>query len=37
MADYNEDWRIPNPNWQLGDSNKCVKLSKDKIAYQVVI
>ena len=34
---YNEDWRTPNPNWQLGDSNKCTKLSKDKIGYQVVI
>ena len=32
---YNDDWRIPNPNWK-SNSGKCSTLLKDKIAYQVV-
>ena len=32
---YNEDWRVPNPNWK-SNSGKCSTLLKGKTAYQVV-
>ena len=31
---YNDDWRIPNPNWK-SNSGKCSTLLKDKIAYSI--
>lgn len=35
-AIYNEDWRVPNPNWK-SNSGKCSVLLKNKVAYQVVL
>ena len=35
-AIYNEDWRIPNPNWK-SNSGKCSVLLKNKVAHQVVL
>ena len=32
---YNDDWRVPNPNWK-STSGKCSTLLKGKAAYQVV-
>lgn len=34
-AIYNEDWRIPNPNWK-SNSGKCSKLLENKVAYQII-
>lgn len=33
-AIYNEDWRIPNPNWK-SNSGKCSTLLKDKVGYLI--
>jgi len=30
---YNEDWRIPNPNWK-SNSGKCSKLLPNEYGYQ---
>ena len=35
-AIYNEDWRVPNPNWK-SNIGKCSVLLKNKVAYQVVL
>lgn len=35
-AIYNEDWRIPNPNWK-SNSGKCTILLKDKVAHQMML
>ena len=35
-AIYNEDWRVPNPNWK-SNSGKCSVLLKNKVAHQVVL
>ena len=32
---YNDDWRVPNPNWK-SNSGKCVKFLDGKIAHQVI-
>lgn len=32
---YNEDWRVPNPNWK-SNSGKCSTLLKGKVGYQVI-
>lgn len=34
-AMYNEDWRIPNPNWKFG-SGKCTILLKNGVGYQIL-
>lgn len=34
-AIYNDDWRVPNPNWKA-NSGKCSVLLNDKIAHQVM-
>lgn len=34
-AIYNEDWKIPNPNWK-SNSGKCSQLLKDKYGYQII-
>ena len=34
-ANYNEDWRVPNPNWKA-NSGKHHKLLENKVAYQVM-
>lgn len=34
-AIYNDDWRIPNPNWK-SNSGKCSKLLENSFAYQVI-
>lgn len=35
-AIYNEDWRVPNPNWK-SNSGKCSVLLKNKVAHQIVL
>ncbi len=35
-AIYNEDWRVPNPNWK-SNSGKCSTLLKNKVGYQVIL
>lgn len=32
---YNEDWRIPNPNWK-SNSGKCSKLLPNEYGYQSI-
>lgn len=32
---YNDDWRVPNPNWK-SNSGKCVTFLDGKIAHQVI-
>lgn len=32
---YNDDWRIPNPNW-VNNSGKCSKLIDGEFGYQVI-
>lgn len=34
-ANYNDNWRIPDPNWK-SNTGKCCKLLSDKRGYQVV-
>lgn len=32
---YNEDWRVPNPNWK-SNSGKCSTLLNEKVGHQVI-
>ena len=32
---YNEDWRVPNPNWK-SNSGKCSTLLNGKVGHQVI-